>query len=312
MASTPHERIAADLRRRIRIGELAPGARVPSTRELAQRWKVATATAAHALRALIDEGLVYAVPRSGTRVAGASARNTAPSNGELSRARVIAGALAIADEEGIAALSIRGLAARLGVSAMSLYRHVRNKEELITLMTDAALGEEPLPSTPPRGWRAQLELSSRLEWHLLVRHPWLARVIHISRPSPMPNALALAEWVLRALDTSALSATDKLQVHVLLHSFIQGLAVNLDAEAQAVGDTGISEEEHMRQNEARFEALARSGDTTIRRFLCFGTATFADHQSTSFPGARSSPFQARTPARGVRAETTQWSAIQRE
>jgi AcrR family transcriptional regulator len=258
MASTPHERIAADLRRRIRIGELAPGARVPSTRELAHRFKVATATAAHALRTLNDEGLVYTVPRSGTRVAGASARN-APSMGELSRARVTASALAIADEEGIAALSIRGLAARLGVSAMSLYRHVRNKEELIALMTDAALGEEPLPSTPPRGWRAQLELSSRLEWRILARHPWLARVIHISRPNPMPNALALAEWVLRALDASALSASDKLQVHVLLHSFIQGLAVNLDAEAQAVGDTGISEEEHMRLHEARFESIARSG-----------------------------------------------------
>jgi Tetracyclin repressor-like, C-terminal domain len=75
----------------------------------------------------------------------------------------------------------------------------------------------------------------------------------------MPNALALAEWVLGALDASALSASDKLQVHVMLHSFIQGLAVNLDAEAQAVGDTGISEEEHMRLHEARFEAIARSG-----------------------------------------------------
>jgi hypothetical protein len=75
----------------------------------------------------------------------------------------------------------------------------------------------------------------------------------------MPNALALADWVMRALDGSALGATDKLQVHVLLHGFIQGLAVNLEAEAQAIGDTGISEEEHMRLNEARFTALARSG-----------------------------------------------------
>jgi len=256
---TPYQRIAADLRRRIESGELLPGARVPSTRALALRWKVATATAAHALRALIDEGLVYAVPRSGTRVAGAPARAAAPRGGELSRERIAAAALAIADDEGLAALSIRGLAARLGVSAMSLYRYVRNKEDLIGLMTDAALGEARLPATPPRGWRAQLELSARFEWRILKRHPWLARVIHISRPSPMPNALALADWVMRALDGSALGAADKLQVHVLLHGFIQGLAVNLEAEAQAVGETGISEEEHMRLHEARFNALARSG-----------------------------------------------------
>ncbi|NVB82431.1 MAG: GntR family transcriptional regulator [Kofleriaceae bacterium] len=256
---TPHLRIAADLRRRIESGELVPGARVPSTRELATRWKVATATAAHALRLLTNEGLVHAKPRSGTVVSGVRPRTSAPGHGELSRERVTAAALEIADAEGLAALSIRGLAARLDTSAMSLYRHVRNKHELITLMTDAALGEEALPATPPHGWRAQLELGARHEWRIFKRHPWLARVVHISRPSPMPNALALADWVMRALDGSALRAPAKLQVHVVLHSFIQGLAVNLEAEAQAIGDTGITEEDHMRMNEAKFAALADSG-----------------------------------------------------
>jgi AcrR family transcriptional regulator len=256
---TRHLTIAADLRRRIQSGELVPGARVPSTRELAARWKVATATAAHALRVLIDEGLVHAKPRSGTVVSGAYPQTSASASGDLSRERVTAAALEIADAEGLPALSIRGLAARLDTSAMSLYRYVRSKDELIILMTEAALGEERLPLTPPEGWRAQLELSARLEWRIFKRHPWLARVVHITRPAPMPNALALAEWVMRALDGSALRAAAKLQVHVVLHSFIQGLAVNLEAEAQAAGDTGITEEEHMRLTEAKFAALAGSG-----------------------------------------------------
>jgi AcrR family transcriptional regulator len=256
---TRHLTIAADLRRRIQSGELVPGARVPSTRELAARWKVATATAAHALRVLIDEGLVHAKPRSGTVVSGAYPQTSASASGDLSRERVTAAALEIADAEGLPALSIRGLAARLDTSAMSLYRYVRSKDELIILMTEAALGEERLPMTPPQGWRAQLELSARLEWRIFKRHPWLARVVHITRPAPMPNALALAEWVMRALDGSALRAAAKLQVHVVLHSFIQGLAVNLEAEAQAAGDTGITEEEHMRLTEAKFAALAGSG-----------------------------------------------------
>jgi AcrR family transcriptional regulator len=256
---TRHLTIAADLRHRIQSGELVPGARVPSTRELAARWKVATATAAHALRVLIDEGLVHAKPRSGTVVSGAYPQTSASASGDLSRERVTAAALEIADAEGLPALSIRGLAARLDTSAMSLYRYVRSKDELIILMTEAALGEERLPMTPPQGWRAQLELSARLEWRIFKRHPWLARVVHITRPAPMPNALALAEWVMRALDGSALRAAAKLQVHVVLHSFVQGLAVNLEADAQAVGDTGITEEEHMRLTEAKFAALAGSG-----------------------------------------------------
>ncbi|MEU6233613.1 winged helix-turn-helix domain-containing protein, partial [Kitasatospora sp. NPDC047058] len=65
----PFQRIAADLRRRISGGELAPGARVPSTRRLAQDWGVALATATKALTVLRYEGLVEALPRVGTVVA---------------------------------------------------------------------------------------------------------------------------------------------------------------------------------------------------------------------------------------------------
>jgi AcrR family transcriptional regulator len=249
-----YQRIAGDLRRRIQAGELRPGARVPSTRALARKWKVANATAAHALQALTEEGLVKAVPRSGTVVVGPE-----PRTGELSRERILGAALQIADEEGLAAVSIRGVAAKLGAPVMSLYRHVRGKEQLIALMADVALGEEVASGAVPSGWRAQLELAARIEWRVMRRHPWLARVVHISRPSATPNALAHADRVMRALDGSPLDEPRKLELHVVLHSFIQGLAVNVEAEAQAVGDTGLTEEDHMRAQEPGFAALAASG-----------------------------------------------------
>jgi len=250
-------RIAAELKQRIDSGRLRPGARVPSTRALARRWKVATATAAHALQALTQQGLIRAVPGSGTVVLGPG---TPPGAG-LTRQRIVAAAIEIADEEGLPALSIRGLAARLRAPAMSLYRHVHSKEQLVSLMAEVALDEDlaDLVEPPPAGWRAQLELGARLEWRALRKHPWLARVLHISRPSPAPNALAMANWVMRALDRSALNATEKLQLHVVLHGFIQGLAVNVEAEAQAVGETGVSDEEHMLRSEAKFAELAASG-----------------------------------------------------
>ena len=74
----PYQRIAAELRRRIERGELRPGERVPSTRQLAREWGVALATAAHALRQLAKERLVRSLPRAGTVVASPSPRLAAP------------------------------------------------------------------------------------------------------------------------------------------------------------------------------------------------------------------------------------------
>ncbi|MEP7001039.1 MAG: TetR/AcrR family transcriptional regulator C-terminal domain-containing protein [bacterium] len=255
LSPLPYQRIADSLRRQVDSGALPAGARVPSTRALARTWKVATATAAHALQSLVREGVLVARPRSGTVVAGRRANATAA----LSRARVVAIAIAMADDEGLSALSIRGLAARLCVPVMSLYRHVRSKDEILALMADAALAELSLDEPPPRGWRAQLEHAARVEWQIFRKHPWLARVVHISRPSAMPNAMGYVNWVMRALDATSLDGVDKLRLHVLLHAFIQGMAVNLEAETQAIADTGIGEEDYMRSQAARYDAVAAAG-----------------------------------------------------
>ncbi|MFE4974916.1 TetR/AcrR family transcriptional regulator C-terminal domain-containing protein [Kitasatospora sp. NPDC056651] len=80
-SGSPSERITVELRRRIVAGELAPGARVPSTRRITQEWGVAMATATKVLNRLREEGLVRAVPGVGTVVAGAPAPVTAPAGG---------------------------------------------------------------------------------------------------------------------------------------------------------------------------------------------------------------------------------------
>lgn len=252
--------IAEDLRARIRAGTLAPGARLPSTRDLAHTYDVALATAAHALKTLANEGLVRPLPRVGNIVIGQRPERPPPKDpGELTRERIVGAALRLADDEGLAAFSIRGVAASLGTSPMSLYRHVHGKDELVALMADTAMGELSYPSPPPEGWRARLEIAARLEWEGFKRHPWLARVIHITRPQPLPNGLRLADWVFGALEGQGLDPATGLYVHVMLHSFIQGLAVNVDAENEAASESGLSEEEWMESREAEFLALARSG-----------------------------------------------------
>jgi AcrR family transcriptional regulator len=256
----PYQRIAESLRRRIESGQLRPGDRVPSTRAIARKWNVALATAAHALGVLADEGLVRTVPRGGTLVASAGSKAAGGRPGpELTRARIIEASIAIADAEGLAAVSLRGVASRLGAPVTSLYRHVKSKDDLLWTMTDAALGEGALPARPPSGWRAQLELAARTHWRLLRRHPWMARTMSITRPMPLANAIAYADWILRALDGLGFDADRRMRLHIVLHAFVQGLAVNLETEADAAGETGMSDSDWMDTQLGEFTALAASG-----------------------------------------------------
>ncbi|MEU4740389.1 TetR/AcrR family transcriptional regulator C-terminal domain-containing protein [Actinosynnema sp. NPDC023658] len=258
--------IVDELRRRITQGELPPGAKVPSTRRIAAEWGVAMATAAKALTALAQEGLVRAEPRSGTVVAEprrAAPANPRPVHGarqpELTRERVVRAAIAIADAEGLGVLSMRGVAARLGVAPMSPYRHVAGKDELVLLMADAAFGERGYPARPPDGWRARLELGARTLWSLYRRHPWLAQLSPITRPLPLPNLAVHAEWALSALEGFGLSAAALCDLHVMFFSHVQGIAVHLERERQALGSSGLSEDEWMDSQATAMAELVGSG-----------------------------------------------------
>ncbi|MFB0630817.1 GntR family transcriptional regulator [Streptomyces sp. AB3(2024)] len=257
----PYARIAAELRGRIENGELRPGDRVPSTRAITQRWGVAMATASKALAALGQEGLVRAVPGVGTVVA-AAARPAAPADDSAVRARIVRTAIGLADAEGLAALTMRRLGAELGVSAMSLYRHVRNKEELVVLMADAAFGEFPLPpAVPGDGWRARLEASARAQWRLYGVHPWLAAAMNLNRPLLVPNGMRHIEWALTALEDldPDLDANARMHAAISLFAYVRGQAIDREPEAVAERSSGVSGEQWMEAQQARMTALLGNG-----------------------------------------------------
>ncbi|NUT53077.1 MAG: TetR family transcriptional regulator, partial [Saccharothrix sp.] len=250
-------------------------------RRVAAEWGVAMATAAKALATLAQEGLVVAEPRSGTVVAGSRATpparpRPAPAGRqpELTRDRVVRAAIAIADTEGLGALSMRGVAARLGVAPMSPYRHVAGKDELVLLMADAAFGERGYPARPPEGWRARLELCARTLWSLYRRHPWLAQLSPITRPLPLPNLAVHADFALAALDSFGLDAAALCDLHVMIFSHVHGMAVHLEREQQALGASGLSEDEWLDTQAPAMEAIIDSG-----RYPTFGrmlTTLFRD------------------------------------
>jgi DNA-binding transcriptional regulator YhcF (GntR family) len=263
----PYLRIVRELRRRIEAGELRPGERVPSTRRIAQEWGVAMVTAARALARLREDGLVRAVPRVGTVVADpveqVRPRAVRPVSGtgvdERARQRVVRAAITLADAEGVGALAMRRIATDLGMATMSLYRHVRGKDELIMHMVDMAFGDVPLPDRQPADWRANLALVLRLQWATYRRHPWLAKVMSFTRPPLAPNAMAVTEWTLQALDGYGLDHATMLHIAVTSANYVRGTAVNLEYEADARQDTGLSNDEWLEQLDPTFVRIMASG-----------------------------------------------------
>lgn len=243
--------IVEELERQVASGKLEPGARAPSTRALSRRFRVAHATAAKALAELCRRGVLVAKPRAGHVVA-------TPVDGEgLSRSKIVRAAMEIADAQGVDGLSMRGVAAALGAPPMSLYRHVRSKDELVEAMVDAAFGEIALPP-PARTWREGLEVSARTLWTLIRRHPWLAHTLMVTRPMTLPNVIAFVDWIFRALETSGADAKTRLELHVTVYAWVRGVAVDLESERRAEAESGLDEAQWHAAQEPRFAELARS------------------------------------------------------
>lgn len=267
---TPSTRIAAELRRRIEAGELRPGDRVPSTRAITAQWGVAMATATKALGALRDAGLVRAVRGVGTVVVDRSAARPAPApvdvpslhparpEAELTRERIVLAAVAIADEHGMGAVSMRRIAARLDVAAMTLYRHLPGKEDLVAAMADAVFGRDPVPPPARIGWRARLEASSRMQWAMYHRHPWLAHTMSMTRPLPTPRGMAHVEWAIGEFE--GVEPELLLHIAVTMLNYVRGTAIDIAAESEAERSTGVSNEEWMRTREPMIKAILHTGD----------------------------------------------------
>ena len=266
----PYVRIVAEIRRRIDSGELRPGDRVPSTRQIIQEWGVAMATATKVLTTLRQDEVVRTVPGVGTVVAShgsrpvrapraAPRRRAREPERELTVERIVHAAVEIADAEGLAALSLRRVATDLDVATMTLYRHVAGKDDLVLLMAEAAFAEAVLPEPPPPGWRARLELIARAQWAIHRRHPWLVQVLSLTRPKPAPNAMAHTEWALRAVDGLGLDPVTMLYVHLTTFGYVRGIAVNFELEAEAEQQTGITGEQWMESQGSALSTILASG-----------------------------------------------------
>lgn len=149
----------------------------------------------------------------------------------LTREKIAAVALAIADTDGFDAVSMRRVAHELNVGTMSLYYYVKTKNELIAVMDDALMAEALLPSLP-KGWkRAIVEIAKRTH-ALLIRHPWALTAMLSAAPGL--NAMHHMEQCLEALAETPMTSKEKLTLLAMIDDFVFGHALREAADHSAV------------------------------------------------------------------------------
>ena len=141
----------------------------------------------------------------------------------VSRDQVLDAALEIADEGGLAAVTMTNVGARLGVEAMSLYRHIGNKEEMLDGLVDRVYGEIEVP-VDATDWREALRRQAVSAHDVLRRHPWAIAVME-SRAQPGPANLGHHDAMVGILFRAGFDGPSAVRVYNLLDSYIYGFAL---------------------------------------------------------------------------------------
>jgi AcrR family transcriptional regulator len=141
----------------------------------------------------------------------------------VSRAAALRAAMAIADADGLDAVTMQRIGQRLGVEAMSLYRHVRNKDEILGGLVDLVFEEIEIPADAP-DWQSAMRQRANSARAALSRHPWAIGLLE-SRARPGPANLRHHDAVLGILLKAGFSAESATHAYNLLDSFVYGFAL---------------------------------------------------------------------------------------
>ncbi|MGW4199689.1 TetR/AcrR family transcriptional regulator [Streptomyces sp. NPDC004726] len=154
---------------------------------------------------------------------GGKGRRGATARTPLSRERVIRTAVAVADEKGSAALTMRAIAEPLGVEAMSLYHHVAGREDILDGMVDAVFGEIDLPPRD-KDWKSAIRHRACSARAVLRSHPWAVALMD-SRARPGPATLRHHDAVIGALRAGGFSVAMTAHAVSLIDSYLYGFVI---------------------------------------------------------------------------------------
>ncbi|MEV4630714.1 TetR/AcrR family transcriptional regulator [Micromonospora sp. NPDC049523] len=151
-------------------------------------------------------------------------RETASRHGprpSLDLGRIVEAAIGIADSEGLEGVRMSSVANRVGMATMSLYRYVGSKDELLTVMVDAAIPEPP--PVDGRPWRGYLTAWTRANRDMLLERPWLLGVTNRTPPAG-PRMLRWLDRALAALDDTGLSFAERINIATALTGYASSQA----------------------------------------------------------------------------------------
>ncbi|RSM79402.1 TetR/AcrR family transcriptional regulator [Kibdelosporangium aridum] len=177
--------------------------------------------------------------------------------------KIAAAGIELADEEGLTALSMRRVAAKLGVGTMSLYRYVPSKAELMDVMLDRVIASETMLShmsgLEDKTWRERMYALAYASRELYLRHPWL---LHVSMARRLigPSALASFEYFLDVMADTGLTEAEKLNTIGLVDGYVTNATRAVMDAAQVAERTGLSDEDYWEAHKPFLERFLTQGN----------------------------------------------------
>ncbi len=187
----------------------------------------------------------------------------------LTRDRVVRAAVALADQDGIDALTMRRLGEAVGVEAMSLYNHIASKEDLLDGMVDLIFSEIDLTAGDDRDWKSAMRQRALSAREVLARHRWAIGLVD-SRSSPGPATMRHFDDALRCLRNAGFSVEMTVHAYGIIYSYVYGFVVQTlsrdarsDQAQQILELTGSDRYPSAREIT---EYMLRAGDDNTHQF----------------------------------------------
>lgn len=177
----------------------------------------------------------------------------------LTRERIVTAALEIADHGGFESVSMRRVAVHLGSGTMSLYRHIADKDELVSAMVARVTGAYPYPDAAGMDWRECMHALARTDWQMFLDHPWMLTATASLAPPFGTESLAAMEWALEALEPLGFEPHVAARVIMTVNTYVQGsarAALGEPTEAAGSDDPGANWQHRLATTDlARFPRL---------------------------------------------------------
>jgi AcrR family transcriptional regulator len=202
----------------------------------------------------------------------------------LTRQQIVAEAVALLDAEGVEALTMRKLGARLDAGATSLYRHVANRDELVELVVDEVYGEIEVPEIgDPAAWRDAATTCARSVRSMILRHPWTATLLgQVGLAYLGPNVMRLSDRMLALFRTAGFPPNEANHAISTVVAYVIGVGISEAAWLSTLARSGRTEQDMVTDLRPAVEQAATEYPHLRQQLTAYGQADPAQARDETF------------------------------